>query len=184
MTAHRPGGILAADLATVSGHAYAMPPDEPCYGSHRMARPGAPLGDCFVELDRWLNELIDLFQPKVFVFEAPIMIGGRDKVAIVQRLMGLAAIAEMVGQKRGLTVRQASSQTIAKHFTGSARWGGRAERKAAMITACRGYGWAPTDDNQADSLGLLVYAEAKLVPKLAALRTVSAGPLFVLPPAA
>jgi Holliday junction resolvasome RuvABC endonuclease subunit len=140
-----------------------------------MGKRSCSVGECFLGLDSWLTEKLDETMPDVVIFEAPIFFG-RGDVMIVQRLMGLAAITELIALKRGLRVYRAEGSTVTKAFTGRGRFpGGREEKKRATIETCRHYGWSPTDDNQADALALLHYAQS-ILSHGAVER--SAGPLF------
>ena len=168
---------LALDLATVSGWAIADGSAEPEYGSQRMGKRNCSLGECFLFFDAWLTERIADWRPAVVVFEAPIMVK-RGSVMVVQRLMGLAAIAELVTLKAGLKIYRAEGSTVTKAFTGrGGRFpGGSDEKKRLVIETCRRYGWAPTDDNAADALAILHYAQSILNRQDAVDR--ASGPLF------
>ena len=99
---------------------------------------------------------------------------------VVQRLMGLSAIAELVALKAGIKIYRAEGATVTKAFCGRARFpGGRDEKKRTVIETCRRYGWSPTDDNQADALAILHYSHSLLNRQQAVDR--AAGPLFGRP---
>ena len=168
--------ILACDIATVTGWAFGDGASDPIFGSQRMGRRGALLGECYVAFRDWMNATVDRLHPEVVVFEAPLLIN-RGSAQVVQRLMGLAAHADEIATRRGLEVYRAEGSTVTKAFTGRGRFtGGRDEKKQAVIRTCNLYGWFPTDDNAADSLALLHYTQAVLNRRAPVNR--AAGPLF------
>lgn len=169
--------IAALDLATTSGWAFADGAGEPVYGSQRMGPRGGSLGDCFLAFDRWVNARIEEWRPEVIVFEAPLLVS-RGSVMVVQRLMGLAAIAELIALKRGVRIYRAEGSTVTKAFTGrGARFaGGSAEKKRLVIETCKRYGWNPKDDNAADALAVLQYAQSVFNRQEMVAR--ASGPLF------
>lgn len=167
--------IAALDIATVLGWAVGGGAGEPIYGSYRLGRRGCSPGDTFLALDEWLSERLDEWRPAILVFEAPLMVG-RGRAEIVQRLMGLAAIAELHGLRRKLRVYQCEGSTVTKAFTGRGRYKDRAEKKRITVETCRHYGWNPLDDNAADALAQLHFAQSIFNRQQAVDRT--AGPLF------
>lgn len=164
--------ILALDIATTSGFAYGPPstprtalevyghgdPDEPDSGSFRAGRKGCAEGEVFSTFRVWITDLIKKTEPALFVFEAPIISGGKVNIATVRRLTGLSVIAEMVAHELGVPeIKEVPLATIKKHATGN----GRAD-KAMMMEAARNMGWTFTDDNEADALWLHSYASTIL----------------------
>jgi Holliday junction resolvasome RuvABC endonuclease subunit len=171
----RLGGCLALDLASVTGVAYSAGSDQPIYTSKRMGEKGCSIGECFLAFDAYLNRILDRLRPSVVIFEAPML--GRGSVMVAQRLMGLAAIAELIALKRGVPrVFRAESSTVAKSFTGRGRYPDSKAKKQAVIDTCKRYGWLPTDDNQADALALLHHAQSLFNREQLVAR--AAGPLF------
>jgi len=180
-----PKGILALDIATTTGYAFAEPGGVPEFKAFRAVPPvdAGGDGDVYVAFERWLNELIDRLDPAIVVFESPYLpraSAGRTvrsatgtvlyktqpaqiNMHTIRRLLVLCGIAEKVAAERRLICREEDTRTIQKTFTG---YGGgkRVEKKAAVMRVCRLYGWNVTNDNEADALALLVSAEAILFP--------------------
>ena len=164
-----PGGLLALDIATVTGFAYgpvpnAPPPTalevasgapapKPWSGIHRMAPPGASVADVMLGFDRFATELIALAKPRVLVFEAPLLKTGNSNITTARKLLGMAAWCEALAKRAGVgMIREAHNQTVKRHFAAHGR-----ATKEQIIAECRGRGWEVCDDNEADALALWDY---------------------------
>jgi hypothetical protein len=146
---------------------------------------GCSLGESLAFFERFLDEHIESGDPDHIVFEAPyIPIAQQPRFAkagtavarapvipmnaeTVKKLMCLAGLIEKAGFTHSIPVQEATAGQIAKFFTGQARWGGREAKKAATMRVCRSGGYDVKDDNEADALALLMYAEATLYPQAA-----------------
>lgn len=142
--------ILALDLATKTGWCVGEHDAEPNFGTYALPKTDDDIGRFLVAFEDWLVGMMALEDPELVVFEAPIFLGGRNSnIMTARKLMGLANQTEVVCYRRGVTCREGHLQKVKKFFAGH----GRAE-KADMIAAARRFGFAVTDDNQADSVGL------------------------------
>ena len=196
------GGLLALDLAKVTGWAYAEPGARPappplecasrgadgrspdrettCHtsdrhvsGAERLGFVGCETDAAFRALDRLLSDLVTLHAPSVAVFEAP-WVGGNTHQNTAYMLFGLAAVSELVLAKREVRCFRMNNAGVRKHFIGVGR-GTRKDLKRRTLQRCAEIGWKPKDDNEADALALLDAALA--TPKLVRLMrpTVSAS---------
>lgn len=175
----QPGGLLALDLATVLGFAYApLPPGppptpieaaagrampKPYSGHHRVAAPGASIGRFLLNYDRWLVDMIATLGPTRVIFEAPLPTNRTRKTNFetVRKLICIAGLTEKVALEKGVgIVREANHATVKKHFTGH----GRAD-KAETIAACRALGWDVDEENEADALALWSFAVSCWAPR-------------------
>lgn len=152
-----PGGVIALDLATVTGWAVWRPAGSVAYGSRRLGRAGDADGAFFAGYHSWLADMITVEQPAAIVFEAP-WVGPDTHQQTARRLMGLAVVTELVAHLREIPrVREVNVASVRKHFVGNGR-GERAAMKRAVIEGCRQRGWDPKDDNAADALAVLDFA--------------------------
>jgi Holliday junction resolvasome RuvABC endonuclease subunit len=157
--------LLALDIATCSGWAVDPPGggDRPLSGSFRAPSDGENYGRPFVAFTDWLDGMIQVHQPDIVAFEAPLVVGGRNGTTrptnahTVRLLFGLASMAEMVAERRSVDSFECHIQTVRKHFVGS----GRADKREVM-QRCRVFGWAPVDDNAADACAIWSFAKATL----------------------
>lgn len=170
-------GILSLDIATTTGAAFALPGERPTWRHRRFGKPGDDDGAIGSQFQGWLLDLIE--PPEWVIFESPFIPRGSISVsnATIRRLYGLAMVAQMVAHSWGAKCREVDTASVAKHFTGQARWGGRAAKKAATLRVCARYGWSPVTEDEADALAVLIYAEALIDPMAAARRGV--GPLLI-----
>lgn len=155
------GTILALDLGGVTGWACGKPGADPVSGSHRI--PG-DRGDpaYFDHFGGWLADMLTVHAPRLLVYEAPILTGAKTHFQTAFRLIGLAAITQMIAHRREIVrIEAANNATVKKHVLGN----GRAE-KIEMIDEMRRRGWEPRDEHAADALGVLLWAEAKHAPKV------------------
>jgi Holliday junction resolvasome RuvABC endonuclease subunit len=171
-------GLLALDIATVTGWAYTADPNdldlEPEFGSMRLPKTGPDIGAFLCAYREWLMPLIEQLRPKDVVFESPIM-PATSQIIILRKLYGLAGVTEMVCTEHQTACTEAYMQKVRKHFCGHARPGDRKAKglerrrqiKAAVVQACRDRGWNPTNDDEADALAVLDYARAVLFPETA-----------------
>jgi Holliday junction resolvasome RuvABC endonuclease subunit len=169
------GGILALDLATRTGWAFAgpaaleswpgseieaaaMPTVSVVYGSYRMPKTGPDVGWFLDSFHNWLTGDLEVHQPEMVVFEAP-WVGPKTHQDTARKLMCLAGHCEFVCRRMAIQYREANNATVRKHFLGTGR-GDRRTLKRLAMEACRRRGWDPENDDEADALGLLDYAAA------------------------
>ena len=178
----KPDGIVFLDIATSTGWGAGFPGGPPEFGTQRMAQDGDEDGDVYVFFRDWLEALIDRVSPAILCFESPYipmpaagkvirtatgqLIVAAPKVInmnTIRRLVVLCGIAEEVGTRRKLIVREECSSSIAKVFAGSGG-GRRPDKKAMVIRMCRIYGFDPKNDNEADALAGFIATEAVMFP--------------------
>lgn len=160
----RPHRLLTLDLATHLGWAYGSAHEgDPVSGAHRLPVTGEDIGAFAVAYDRWLHAMVREAEPTFCVFEAPMATtAGRSTLATTQKLQGLCWHTEFVCRTYGIEYRQVAAASWKKMFTGSGS-ASKAKARATggvypVISACRERGWDVTNDNQADALGIFVYA--------------------------
>lgn len=136
------------------------------------------MADQLVTFHRWLVGQIEALAPRHIWYMRPIHMQ-HDDTNRLERLFGMPAIVQVMARERGIGCESAEDLTVVKFFTGRARFGDKtmkpAERrrlkKEAVMRVCAEYGWdTEGDDDAADALALLSYAEHKLAPRLAATR--------------
>lgn len=145
--------ILALDLGTKTGWSTNVDGRRSGTIAFDLKRGESP-GMRFLRCRSWLKEMGSLLGTlDVIAFEQAHQRGGHA-TAVAYGLQGevLAFAAE-----HGIETMPVHTATLKKSATGS----GRAS-KEAMIEAARLKGWNPEDDNEADALHLLDYAEANL----------------------
>lgn len=166
------GALLALDLATRFGWAHGMPGQDACsmeHGSVQLpARDGE--GAVFLAYENWLKDVLDRWQPRLVVYEAPFLDRNRTSMQVATRLIGLGVITvKCCAEAQVYRVENVENTMVKKFITGR----GRAE-KLDMIAAVRRYGLNPEDDNAADACAIWFWAEARHAPHV----TRAAGPLF------
>jgi Holliday junction resolvasome RuvABC endonuclease subunit len=152
--------ILTLDIATVTGWAVSQPGrNGPLYGSHRMVSGtiGDDLGRALAAFRDWLTDMLAIHNPDEIWFEAPVPTTNRS-IATMRLLMAYPAFAEELAYRRNTPIFEAHSGTIRKAVLGS----GRAQKPDVLRwAALRGH--SPHDDNAADALLLLAYADGGAV---------------------
>ena len=167
--------ILTLDIATVTGFAIgpvsAAPATgleasagvfapQPLSGSERIGNKHQSDGAFMASWFDWLFDLIAVHDPAIIIYEAPF-VSGTKHINTARRLLGMAAIVEMVAHQKGVKIFQAHNATIRKHFCGKGN-APRAELKQRVKDECDRRGWTYEDDNEADALALFDYACACL----------------------
>lgn len=145
------GSILSLDLGTTTGWAMRRA-DGLIVSGTTSFRPGRYEGGGmrYLRFTRWLDELAS--DPiGALYFEEVRRHAATDAAHVYGGLMAtLTAWAEL----RGIPYQGVPVGTIKKHATGK----GNAP-KEAMIAAAKARGFSPADDNEADALALLHWAE-------------------------
>lgn len=192
-------GLLGLDVATVTGFAACSPGGVPIWGHRRMGAPDAPMGETLHFFGTWINMMLDRLRPRHVMIERPYIpqparqqrvrfagtttqmpIAGIPELAIsaaapvnlatVWRLMAMTGRVYEACFERGIECQNVPTQVWSKFFVG--RGSGfktrEAKKKAAMDTAML-YGWKATND-EADALGILIWAEHVFYPQIAAQR--------------
>lgn len=169
------GGILALDIATQTGWAYADPtalaawPATPLeaaampvpgfqVGSKSFEGTVADLGRFADAYHEWLHELVGARTPILVVFEAPF-IGPKTSQAAARKSNGLAWHTEWLCQRLQVPCEEARPAQWRKHFTGVGT-GKRKAMKEHAMAACVARRWPFANDDEADASGLLDYAVA------------------------
>ena len=150
-------GLLALDLATKTGWAYALPSmSQPRSGVFTLPDTGSNVGWFLDAFERWLTPFQREIAVQEVVFEAPLHLPNSN-INTARKLMSIAAMTEFVCRRNGTRYFEANNASWRKHFIG--KGGGKGQvLKAMTVEACRDRGWSPRDDNEADALGLLDYA--------------------------
>lgn len=174
-----PPSILALDIATRAGWAFARPGEYPLSGSVRLAPPGSSNGTIGRGMLRWLTDFITVNKPGMIYYEVPLdprHMGRKTTFATARILLGLPFLVETIAEARGIfKLREAGVQDVRKHFCGTPR---PKDKKQAVLARCRQLGWKPEDDNAADALALWDFACAIEAPGAA----IATSPLFAPAP--
>ena len=143
--------ILALDMATTTGWAANSPRTS---GTENMKkRAGESRGMLFIRFDAWLKEMLEKLSPDIVVYERPHARGR----AANEVLNGLLAYLTAACARQGVEFTDCPSTTLKKHATGR----GNASKEDMMKACQEGLGIIPTDDNHADALWLLDWAESQ-----------------------
>ncbi|BBK37714.1 hypothetical protein STAQ_27920 [Allostella sp. ATCC 35155] len=129
---------------------------EPRSGVVRIAEIGARLGRFGLKANEWLSDFLAVTPVAKIYYEVPIL-GGHDNADTALKLYGLACLVETIAEIRGIPVERMNNQTVKRFFAGTGR-----AKDVDMIRACHARGWNPSDDNEADALGMLCLAEHQL----------------------
>lgn len=163
--------IIGLDIARVMGVAEGEPGAmSPASYTWTLGKPRGGLAAQCTELVRQLNRRLRT-EPKVVLVakEACFTLASfRDhgvSEEVVRSAFGLHAVVLGICGVYGIPCRDVPVATVTKHFTGKIRWGGRAERKRAVIARCHLLGYLPgdcDDDNRADALAVFDWAASTL----------------------
>lgn len=135
------------------------------FGTYHLPSTGEEIGPFGSVFRKWLNAMLDLESPDFVYFEAPIL-PKQTTPMTARKLMGLAwevetACYDREAPRHPIPCREVAGATIKKFLTGSG-WA----KKHDMVAAARRYGFAVTDDNQADAIAIFGDACKKLHPKV------------------
>ena len=148
------GSILALDLGTTTGWALS-PPGGPIASGTVSFRPSRYDGGGmrYLRFRNWLKQLAAGGDAIAAVyFEEVRRHAGTDAAHVFG---GLLATLTAWCEEHGLAYQGVPVGTIKRFATGK----GNAD-KAAVIAALRARGFAPTDDNEADAIAILLWANA------------------------
>jgi hypothetical protein len=149
--------ILALDLSTKTGWALGTPERyESGVQTFDLKRGESP-GMRYVRFRRWLEEVATGVELIVYeqVVPAPAKFGGASARELAYNLAG--RVQELCAV-RGIEHTNVWPSSLKKWTTGK----GNANKDAMKATVCQR--WKPvTDDNEADAIAILHYAEAEIV---------------------
>lgn len=144
--------ILTLDLGTTFG--WAFDNGEIQSGSHSLKtarHEGA--GMRFLRFEQWLERFAsEKGYPTVVYFEE---VRRHNSVQAAHVYGGFKTALMSWCERWRIPYQSVPVGTIKKHFTGN----GAAKKKAMMCAAITHYGIIPDDDNHADALGILAYAQ-------------------------
>jgi len=161
-------GVLALDLARVSGWAFgrlprraltpleaaALKPPKPQSGFHVICKPGASAGKFLCLAEVWLTDLVERLQPAGIIYEAPIYDRHKTAHFTAAKLMGVAGVICMVAHRASITwLRPCQPSSVKKVFSGSGAPG-----KDNVMAACLARGWNFEVNDEADALAIWHHA--------------------------
>jgi Holliday junction resolvasome RuvABC endonuclease subunit len=147
------GSILALDLGTTTGWAL-KPQSGPIASGTVSFRPSRYDGGGmrYLRFRSWLNHLVAANAVSAVYFEEVRRHVGTDAAHIYG---GFLACLSAWCEEHGIAYQGVPVGTIKRFATGK----GNAD-KAAVISALRERGFAPADDNEADAIAILLWADA------------------------
>jgi hypothetical protein len=154
--------VLALDLASRTGWAVGGG-GMPKTGVYNLS--GGSRGHGFLGFNNWLYGKIDRTGAELIAYEKPLFSLGKQGIRadVGMKLIGLAAMAEMIGAARGIPVVVVAVQPVRKAFLGHGR---PANPKQAVLDRCKLLGWETGgDDNRGDAAALWFWAKATHDPK-------------------
>ncbi|MGE0699081.1 MAG: hypothetical protein AB7O57_08300, partial [Hyphomicrobiaceae bacterium] len=159
--------LLSLDLATKTGWARGdTEAGDPVSGVHKATNAGAELGPFLHSYGHWLRSQIIEHSVTIVVLEEPIMPMGTLQLATLLKLYGLVGITEAVCHASRVQCRQLAAGTWKKAFCGKAGFG-KSKKPYPPMVRCLELGWRPSDDNEADALGLFVASCQRISPQAA-----------------
>ncbi len=167
--------VLSFDPGTKMGWAMGAPGDPvPLSGSTTIRKPKTSYGNLGRGLRQMFIDLIAIRKPDLVVWEAPWSIEAWGANCIEQGRVqngmsciipnALALHLMALCEARDIAWQEVNNQSVTKHYTGTARHGGREKRKAAVIARAHLLRHMPDlvkDDDRADAIANWDYACAK-----------------------
>lgn len=130
------GSILALDLATIRcGFCVGDGLSIPMAGAWVFPHCGDDLGALGLAYENSLIATIERHKPDLVLYEAPIMVGSRDKLIVVRKLYGLGWGTELVCARYAIPCMEAGLRRIKKELAGHS-----GAEKADMVSAARKLG--------------------------------------------
>jgi Holliday junction resolvasome RuvABC endonuclease subunit len=146
--------ILALDLATKTGWAFRQNGLIVSGVQDFSLRRGDSPGMRYVYFNAWLNQLWQKLNPQVIFYEQPHMRGGHA----TEVLAGLVAHLQALCARAEIEHTAVHTGTLKKFATGS----GRGDKSGMIAKARKELMREPIDDNEADAVCLLLYAEENI----------------------
>lgn len=163
------GPILALDLAINTGAAIGRAGVAPRSFSVRLKKGDEGQDVAFANLVAWLSRFLSEEKPALVFKEAMLPIAAFARLDSAAHTItfhaGLHAIVEALCVRHRIPWDERADATVRKHFCGSARFGGRAAAKRAVLGRCHMLGLLPRDckdDNRADAIACHDWAAAHL----------------------
>lgn len=143
--------ILALDVATTTGFALRCGGRIESGTVNFAPKRGESSGMRFVRFRVWLTEMIRTHAPRFVAFERAHMRGG----AATEVLVGMQTRVQEIAAEFGLEYVTVETNVLKKFATGK----GTADKAAMMATVTPHLGRTPVDDNEADAVWVLLWAE-------------------------
>lgn len=152
-----PGSVLALDMATVTGWAYACPATpRPSHGIYTLPAPGISIGSHFGAFTDALSDLLTTHQPERIVMEAAMM-GGSGQAITIEAALGRTAIVHLLGYRYEIKVDKVASSTVRKAIHGRGNMKSE-EAKPLALEWCRACGLFPASHDAAEAILTLGWA--------------------------
>lgn len=147
--------LLALDLATSTGFSVGNPFEKPVSGTHDLPKTGKNVGKFLRHHEAWLDDTINRYRVTHVCFESPIL-RSQTSLVTLRKCYGLANVTEMVCDEKSLICTEANNSSIKKFVTGK----GRCEKRD-MLLKCREMGFDPQTFDEADAIGVWLFAVAQ-----------------------
>lgn len=171
--------ILALDLATTTGGADGAPGSKPRLWTWVLSDGGDDRPSRLGYLQRFLTAYFAENPTDEMVYEKPlgiamianmfarkIFVTNEDTLGMLRGAIGVAeACAAVAGVP---IIRSMDVQDARKHLLGQRRFGTKNEGKQLAFAACKSFGWAPANLDEADAAALWSLACGQHNPRLAA----------------
>ena len=156
------GGILALDLARVTGWCYGTAlANMPVVGSWVMPLEGGE-GCRFASFENELIAAVETFQPSHIYAEAPLPLAAMNNRASAWQQLGMRAFVRSVGYRYAIPVGEISADMVRMELLGMSRVvGNPAGIKTRAVLWCKRAGIAVSDHNQADAVLLWEWARRR-----------------------
>jgi crossover junction endodeoxyribonuclease RuvC len=150
--------ILALDLSSKTGWAFGEIGGQPVHGVIKLPKTGNDIGKFAQAFEVELTGLIGAHHPDRVCFESPIMPATTTLIAC-RKLYGLAYHTELICRERSIPCSETPMQTAratlgVKQLPRSVKDKAvrRKHMKSEVMRLCRGQGWEPANDDEADAL--------------------------------
>lgn len=158
--------LLALDTSTHCGWSLwdGRPPKPYQFGTwHAPSAMAGNYGRRFKAFHDFLCDMITVHEPSALAFESPLTGGPHMNTTedILRLLIGLASVAELVAELRGLQCFEVHGTKVKMALTGSGRIPSK-DKPRVMIAAAHSQGYMIADDHQADSVGVALEVYASL----------------------
>ena len=158
------GGLLALDLARVTGWAYGLPHwNAPWFGDWHLPYEGGE-GCRFAAFENELVDAIAAFRPRSMIIEAPINLPAMTNRQAMWQQLGLRAVARCNAWRESVAVTEVSADIVRTEVLGLSRIPGHPDAiKRHVVYWCRRRrGWSVPSHNAGDACILWEWQRRRL----------------------